>query len=419
MPSEARRGSPTRDSRPSNGGAPRRADRVRGAGSAPAGLFLGLLALLGAGCASQPEAPSADVVAMMSGQEDEGYARVTEPRALRFPEDHGPHPAYRTEWWYYTGNLDAVEEAGGASRRYGFQLTFFRNGLAPESDERESAWGTDQSYLAHFALMDEDAGRYRSAERLARGAVGLAGARADPYEVWLESWSAEEQPDGRVRLQAADGPMAIDLYLEPLKPPALHGQEGFSPKGPEPGNASFYYSLSRQAATGTVTSGGETIPVQGLAWMDHEWSTSALSEGMRGWDWLSLQLDDGRELMLFQIRDAEGAPSAESSGSLVDGDAGVTHLAREDFALEPRGTWTSPRSGGTYPSGWRVAVPGQGLELLVEPILDDQEFDGFFRYWEGAVEVEGEADGAPVSGRGYVELTGYASSGPLPGQTEP
>jgi len=440
-----------------------------------------------------PGVASASVVDFLSARTGQaGFARATGPRSIRFPADEGPHPEYQTEWWYYTGNLAAAPRAGGGTagssrsggdgnagssisggdgasgssgtggdltrsagsagdaRRFGFQLTFFRRALAPApalpTTPRASAWATDQLYLAHFAVTDVAAGAFHSAERLARGAAGLAGARGAPYRVWVEGWSAEraefggiargaggagglKDGDGAsgagstndgdrtagaasdpVRLVAADGPVAIDLLLRPAKPPALHGNRGYSVKGPAPGNASYYFSYPRLAATGTVTTAAGTFDVSGAAWMDHEWSTSALSASQVGWDWFALQLDDGRELMLFQLRERGGGVSAESSGSLVEKDGSVVPLAREDFTLVGRGTWTSPRTGGAYPAGWRVAVPRAGLDLAVEPLADDQELDVGFKYWEGAVKIGGTADGRPIAGYGYVELTGYAEA---------
>jgi len=376
-------------------------------------VVFGLLATT----ACRPSAPdvSADVMAMMSGGDDDaGFARVTAPEPLAFPAAEGPHPAYRTEWWYYTGNLRATEPRA-SGRRFGFQLTFFRSALAPSADvgARDSAWGTNQAYLAHFALTDVGAGAFHSAERLARGAAGLAGATADPFRAWLETWSASRDggPVAPVRLVAADGPVAIDLSLRPAKPPVGHGDAGYSVKGPEPGNASMYFSYSRLAAAGTVATADGTFAVEGGAWHDHEWSTSALSEGQVGWDWLSLQLDDGRDLMVFRIREADGGIAPTSSGTLIAVDGTARHLAVDDFTLEPRGRWTSPRTGGAYPASWRVAVPGGGLELEVVPLLADQELSTAFRYWEGAVEVKGAADGEPIAGEGYLEMTGYAPTG--------
>ncbi len=239
-----------------------------------------------------------------------GFARATAPRPFSFPADSGPHPEFRTEWWYYTGNLETA-----AGRHFGFQLTFFRTALAPpaaratdRSAPSPSAWSARQLYLAHFALTDTAGRRFHAWSRLDREALGLAGAQASPFRVWLEDWSAESDAPGGlpVRLRAAEGDVAIDLVLASEKPVALQGDRGLSRKGPEPGNASYYYSLSRMTARGTVRAGGEALAVSGLAWMDREWSTSALGPELVGWDWVALQLDDGRDVMLYRLRRRDG-----------------------------------------------------------------------------------------------------------------
>ncbi|RIL11816.1 carotenoid 1,2-hydratase [bacterium] len=417
MPADHRRPFAGRHPRPRP--AARRARRLRLGAAAAA---VATAAVLAPGCRPAPAdgVGSADVVDYLSARTGtEGFARAAGPRPIRFPADEGPHEAFQTEWWYYTGNLAAVDDG----RRFGFQLTFFRRALAPAAGTtpRPSRWSTSQVYLAHFTVTDAAAGRFHSGERLARGGAGLAGAAADPFKVWVEAWSAALDTHAAaapVRLTAADGPAAIDLALRPIKPPALHGDAGYSRKGPEPGNASYYYSYPRLDATGTVTTADGVFDVAGLAWMDHEWSTSALAPTQVGWDWFSLQLDDGREVMVFQLREGDGGIAPESSGSLIGRDGAVTPLGRADFGLTPTGRWTSPRTGGVYPSGWRLTVPAAGLDVAVEPLVRDQELDVGFKYWEGAVRVSGTGgDGRPVAGHGYAELTGYApaAGGALPG----
>jgi predicted secreted hydrolase len=333
----------------------------------------------------------------------EGFARALAPRAFSFPADHGPHPELRTEWWYWTGNLATPE-----GRRFGFQLTFFRNALAPRMPPRASAWAARDVYLAHFTLTDVAGGRFRSFERVRRGALGLAGARALPFRVWLDDWRATADPGGGMRLAAAADGIAIDLALSPGKPPVLQGDRGLSRKGAAPGQASYYYSLTRMPARGRVRAGGEVFSVAGLAWMDREWSTSSLGPDQEGWDWFSLQLADGRELMFYRLRRRGGGDDPASQGTLVERDGTYRPLRRSDVAIEPLGRWTSPRSGARYPARWRLRVPSAGLDLAVRPLLADQELDTSFRYWEGAVSVAGSEGGQPVAGSGYVELTGYA-----------
>jgi predicted secreted hydrolase len=338
------------------------------------------------------------------------FARALEPRAFRLPEDHGPHFEYQTEWWYYTGNLAAADGS-----RYGFQLTFFRRGLTPGPPPDGPGLATNQVYFAHFAITDVAGGRHLAAERFARGAGGLAGAKAEPFSIWLEGWRADGASSAggsRPRLRAGDAQtgLFLDLALDARKPLVAHGDRGLSPKSGEPGNASYYVGYTRLAARGTLGVGERRVGVAGDAWFDHEWSTSALGAGAVGWDWFSLQLDDGRELMFFQIRREDGDAFDASSGTLVLADGRTRRLARSDVTVAVLDRWTSPATGGTYPSRWRLGIPGERLDLVVEPRLADQEMRTSFVYWEGAVAVAGTADGRPVTGQGYVELTGYGRS---------
>ncbi|HEV2847285.1 MAG TPA: lipocalin-like domain-containing protein, partial [Thermoanaerobaculia bacterium] len=344
--------------------------------------------------------------ALRSGN-DQGYARALEPRQFSFPADHGPHPEFRTEWWYYTGNLETAE-----GRRFGFQLTFFRSALAPEMPARESAWATRQAWLAHFAVSDVEGGRFLSSEHWSRGAAGLAGIQTAPFRVWIKDWSARavEGPVFPMRLQASAGDVVLDLALQQGKPAVLQGERGLSRKSAEPGNASYYYSLTHMPATGTILLGGERFTVTGLAWMDREWSTSSLGADQVGWDWFALQLADGQDLMLYQLRRKNGDTDPASSGTLVGPDGGSRPLSSADFSIESLAQWTSPRSGAGYPARWRVRVPSEELDVEIRPLLPDQELDVSFRYWEGAVAVDGARRGRPVQGRGYVELTGYTDS---------
>ena len=340
------------------------------------------------------------------------FARATESRPLRFPQDHGPHPAYRSEWWYFTGNL-----ADPAGRRFGFQLTLFRFGLSARAVERASAWATSQVYMGHLGLTDVGGERFHARERVAREALGLAGASRDPLRVWVEDWVLEGVGGGAsgFRIRVAEEGLALALDLRPVKEPVLQGEAGLSQKGAEPGNASYYYSYTRLAASGTLTvDDGVSRPVEGLAWMDREWSTSALGPEQTGWDWFALQLDDGQDLMYYQIRRADGLADPHSQGILVAADGSARRLGRDDVGLEVLGRWESPRKGAAYPSRWRLRVPGEDLALEVEPLLADQELMLSVHYWEGAVRVQGTRRGQPVGGHGYVELTGYAASGSGP-----
>jgi predicted secreted hydrolase len=358
------------------------------------------------------------------GPDDAGFARVTAARAFRLPADHGAHEQYQTEWWYLTGNLDA---AGG--EHFGFQLTFFRRGLSPGAPPAGPGLSSNQVYFAHLAVTDVAAGRHAAAERFARGAGGLAGARSEPFSVWLEDWRleqcaqderAETAPEAAVagcapgwwHLSAADAATGIvlDLQLRAEKPLVAHGDRGVSPKSGEPGNASYYVGYTRLAARGRIGLGDHRLAAAGEAWFDHEWSTSALGAGAVGWDWFSLQLADGRELMYFQIRRADGSTEAVSAGTLVARDGSSRRLARDDVRVFGLGRWRSPQTQISYPSRWRLFVPAERLELELQPWLADQEMRTSFVYWEGAVRVSGTLSGAPLVGQGYVELTGYGRS---------
>jgi predicted secreted hydrolase len=293
-------------------------------------------------------------------------------------------------------------------RHYGFELTFFRVALTPEPAVRTSSWGTNQVWMAHFAVTDTASGRFVANERFARGALGLAGASAAPFRVWTEQWSVEGNASGaepRFTLRARAAEAALELELVALKPPVLHGDRGLDAKGPEPGNASYYYSLPRLAARGQIQSGVRRATVDGLAWMDREWSTSALSPGVVGWDWFALQLSDGRDLMFYRLRLADGSASPFSGGSLIERDGTRKALSVRDVELVPNRVWRSPRTKVRYPVAWRLVVPGANLDLAIEARLDDQELDLAVRYWEGAVEAADRA--GAITAVGYLELAGY------------
>lgn len=370
------------------------------------GLLIGAV-IIGAlrfglpGAAPTPEAQSLAAVMGPTGDAD-AFARVTGPRPLSFPADHGAHPDHRTEWWYFTGNL--TSETG---EDYGFQLTLFRTALAPEPPERASDWATRQVWMGHFAVTDLGAGEHRAAERYQRGALGLAGATTRPVRVWMDDWQIRsEGPDRLFPLQVeasdpANG-IAIDLAIDADKPHVLQGERGYSQKGEDPANASRYYSYTRLAAEGKVSFANTAASVTGSAWLDREWSTSALDANQAGWDWFALQLADGRDLMVYRLRRNDGSTDRHSAGILVGPDGESRRLAADDFRLTAERYWESPRTGSRYPVAWRLQLPGEGMELSVEARLDDQEMPTTVRYWEGAVAVTGSAEGV-----GYLEMTGY------------
>ena len=347
---------------------------------------------------SEPPSQLADLLSA----DAEGYAKALQPREFAFPEDHGPHPEFRNEWWYVTGNLD--DEDG---RRFGFELTIFRFALAPTRPVSPSSWRTNQVYIAHLAITDAEEERFFVAQRYARGALGLAGAQAQPFRVWTDDWLIAAEPSGDWRLAADDGEFAIDVSLRAQKSPVLNGVDGLSQKSADPGNASYYYSITRLQTQGRIRIGDEEFNVSGSSWLDREWSTSALADDQLGWDWFALQLSDGADLMFYGLRLTDRTQDPFSGGTFVGADGAATHLDREDVEVTVLDTWDSPE-GGTYPSLWQVRVPRFGLDVTVTPVIANQELFTTVRYWEGAVDVAGSRDGEPISGRGYVELTGYA-----------
>jgi len=340
--------------------------------------------------------------------ESAGFARALEPREFVFPRDHGAHPDFRNEWWYFTGNLRARD-----GRRFGYQLTVFRSALSPHARGGTSSWSTRQAYMGHLALSDASAGKFHYFQRFSRGAAGLAGAGDQGMSVWIEDWKVSATKDGSWHLRAAagegDDAVVLNLALEPGKPVVLQGDRGLSRKGDDAGNASYYYSLTRIATSGTVTTAEGSWSVQGDSWLDREWSTSVLAPGLIGWDWFAIQLDSGDELMFYRLRGRDGTTGRYSQGVWVDAVGDVQRLGASDVVVEARGRWTSSKTGVRYPSGWRIQVPKLELSLELEPLLDDQELDVIVRYWEGAVDVRARAAGKTSTGWGYVELTGYDS----------
>jgi predicted secreted hydrolase len=332
------------------------------------------------------------------------WKSVVEPRQFVFPRDHAAHEDYRIEWWYYTGNLQTAE-----GRHFGYQLTFFRTGLnyAPRNPSR---WSVRDLYVAHFAISDIAAEEFTFRERVARGGVGWAGADRDDYHAWNGDWSARLAGDDHI-LTAAEGPAKIELVLTPGKPPVLHGRQRMHSKGDAPGNASYYYSLTRMETRGSLSIGGKTYTVTGQSWMDHEFSSSFLEAGQQGWDWFALVLDDGSELMLYQMRRNDGTRDRHSSGTLVHPDGTWETVSQAEFTLTAGRKWTSPASNAAYPIAWNLRIPGHKMDLEVRAAFPSQELNSItstgFPYWEGSIVVSGTRDGKPLAGRGYLEMTGY------------
>jgi predicted secreted hydrolase len=335
---------------------------------------------------------------------------------FEFPADQGPHPAFRHEWWYVTGNLDSA-----TGERFGFELTFFRFALAPlgggatgpevasaaGSASRlpsPSAWRTRQVYAAHFAITDVARGQFRFAQKRSRDALGLAGAQAQPFKVWLDDWKIVASPTGW-QLHAAGEGYDLTLDAEPLIQPVLNGDRGLSRKSAEVGAASYYYSIPRIAVHGSVVRGGVASQVHGLAWLDREWGSGSLGNRQQGWDWFALQLQDGSALMFYSLRNRDGTRDSHSAGTWVDSAGHSQALSADQVAIDVSDHWVSPR-GGRYPSRWRVRIPTEGIDVEARPVLPDQELGTKPRYWEGAVDVRGTQKGQAISGRGYVELVG-------------
>ena len=332
-----------------------------------------------------------------------------------FPRDHASHPDYKIEWWYYTGNVKAAD-----GRRFGYQVTFFRVGV-DHTPVNPSRWAIRDLFMTHLAISDASGKRYRYAEKLSRGGPGLAGARADRYYVWNDDWAAMlagNAPEAGSRtqhiLRANSAQAGIDLTLDEGKSPIIHGLNGISQKGAQPGNASHYYSLTRMPTRGTLIIDGERVAVSGESWMDHEFGTSFLEPEQRGWDWLSIQLSDGRELMLYQLRRADGTRDLRSSGTIVDRAGRSTHLANDDFTLTPGRRQFTSKNGAVYPIEWTIGIPSQRIELTVTTPLEDQELSLVrstgIAYWEGMIDVAGKTGSDTVTGSGYLEMTGYHGS---------
>jgi predicted secreted hydrolase len=335
-----------------------------------------------------------------------GYEVALPGRVLGFPRDHAAHPAFQTEWWYYTGHLHTADGA-----EYGYQLTFFQRRV----DEGKwlsgpSQWSAQYLYMAHFAISDKQRKRLFYAEKINRPTLGVAGADEERLLVWNDEWRAELLGPYH-HLQAAMDEFAINLILLPEKAPVVHGLDGVSQKGEAKGNASHYYSFTRLKIDGVLQVHGVAKAVTGTSWMDHEFGSSQLEPTQVGWDWFSVQLNNRTELMIYLLRHEDGRIDPHSSGTLVYPDGRVEHLRQEMFEVVALGKWTSPRSGATYPQGWELRLPKAGLQLRLTPVFPDQELDTKSStrvvYWEGNVQVEGVDNGQTLKGAGYVELVGY------------
>ena len=332
------------------------------------------------------------------------------PWKWNFPRDHGSHPEFRTEWWYFTGNL-----TDDSKNRYGYQLTFFRQGVLYNAKDSSHPWSIRDIYLGHFALTDVSSNQFSYAERVSRKGPDFAGAVEGRMRVWLLNWMAKMEGN-RIQIEARHQGMELSLHLIPQKPIVFHGKNGLSQKGPREGQASYYFSYTNMATGGWIKTphSQSPIPVKGTSWFDHEFGSNQLAPDQAGWDWFSLHLSDGQELMVYFLRRKDGTIEPSSSGTLVKRSGESIHLKLSDIHIEVLETWKSPKSGGKYPSRWRMKVPSAGIELELRPLIPSQELitegsTGVI-YWEGTVTGKGTSAGRPITCEGYVELTGYAGS---------
>lgn len=338
----------------------------------------------------------------------EDFKRALPGRTFSFPQDHFSHPEFRTEWWYYSGHLHNQEK-----NSYGYQLTFFRTGLKRET-QTKSKWSIQNLYFAHLALTEESKKNFQYREKIHRGSLGEAGASDKAFRVWIEDWSLEGKGFAMQDhfVKAGDKDFGIELTLIPRRNPVIHGQNGISQKAEGEGYASHYYSITRLKTEGKIFLKKKEIPVQGRSWMDHEFGSTQLREYQVGWDWFSIQLENGVDLMIYQIRHRDGKTDPYSSGTIILEDGTHHHLPLKEFEVQSLNRWRSQKSGATYPSQWRMAVPSHRIELMLTPTVKNQELitqeSTRVTYWEGSVRVEGKYQGQPVRGMGYVELTGYA-----------
>lgn len=398
--------------------------RIKGASALRGLVALLLPAVLLSGCSdantqSEP-APGFDLSGILGGEDTSGFLRADAPREFSFPADHGPHPGFRNEWWYLTGNLYTAE-----GRRFGYQLTFFNSAHAPDSDassapggvdaqqpaapdgraDARSAWHSERIWMAHFALTDLETKQHYAVERFSRENPGLAGATLGPLRVWLEDWqlrgsaNAANPHDYPWQLSVTDGELALNLQLDSSKAPVLQGLDGLSQKSPAPGNASYYYSLTRLRSSGELRLGAETFSVSGTSWLDREWSTSALAADQSGWDWFALQFDDGQELMYYQLRGANGSVHPNSLGNWTDTAARQRAVTPAQIVLRELASWTSP-AGVSYTTAWQLEYAGQTWQIRA--VLEEQWMNLTIPYWEGAVDILDQQ--GDIVGRGYLEM---------------
>jgi predicted secreted hydrolase len=339
-------------------------------------------------------------IAALAG-EPAHFQQALSPRDWQFPRDHGRHDGFKLEWWYFTGNMH-----DSAGRRFGYQLTFFRTAFAPATTQRSSPWAMNDLYFAHAAVTDIDGKRFLFKDRLERARDGLAMASNQTMDVTLLDWSAKLDGNA-ITLKCPETDFSIDLVCKDGRGPVLQGPGGVNTKGREPGQASYYYSMTRLKTAGTLTIKGQAFKVDGLSWMDHEFSSDSLGTNQIGWDWMGLQLDDGSDLMIYRMRDKSGATDY-LSGTRITGDGQPHYLAADEIKLTGDSPWTSSASGASYPQRWTLRVPDEP-DLIITSDLPGQELitDSSTKvtYFEGSATVTD--DHGKRLGQGYLEMTGY------------
>jgi predicted secreted hydrolase len=324
---------------------------------------------------------------------------------FEFPRDHFNHSEFQTEWWYFTGNV--ISEDG---HRFGFELTFFRQGVNRKA-KNSSTWDLEDIYLAHLALSDISGKEFYHSERTNRAGPGIAGIDGATHRIWNGNWNIAWTGE-EWTLQAIEDRFRLSLVLHPEKPPVIHGENGVSQKAEGPGRGSHYISFTRLLARGSIEVRNTAYRVNGVTWMDHEFFTHQLATNQVGWDWLSIQLEDNTELMLYQIRRKDGSVDPFSGGTYVDEHGKSTHLRASDFTLTPHGEiWKSPVTSASYPIQWTISIRGLGIELETRTELKTQEISGQTKivpsYWEGAISLSGRRGKNQLEGAGYLEMTGY------------
>ena len=343
----------------------------------------------------------------MGDTKNEDFEKAIEQRKFIFPQDHGSHTKFKTEWWYFTGNLVSAE-----GEEFGYQFTIFRTALSKNKNNRSSDWNSNQIYMSHFAVTDISQNKFYFQERFSRDGNKLAGAQINPLKIWLEDWQVVQVGDKYIfdlpvlSIKAKTEKVEINFNLESIKPFVLQGNNGLSQKGRQIGNASYYYSYTRLKTSGKIVLEGKEFKIAGYSWMDREWSTSALSDDQKGWDWFALQMDDNTEIMYYQMRKTDGTPDIFSKGVIVNQNSTSESIKKEDVVLKIMGDWKSS-DGTIYPSGWNLKIPSKNIDLNISPAVKNQLMDVTIKYWEGSVKIEGTKKGSPITGRGYVELTGY------------